>query len=64
MASIREHVILDAPADSVWNLVGNPGAIAEWAPGIAACTIVGDRRSLTLTQGGIVEEEIVTSDPV
>lgn len=62
MASIRQHVVLKAPVEVVWQMVGDPAAITEWAPSIASCEMQGTTRILTLDRGGTVEEDIVTLD--
>lgn len=64
MKSIRQHIWLAETAETVWALVGDPAAIAQWAPGIQSCTIDGSSRVLVLKRGGNVTEEIVTVDAV
>lgn len=52
------------PADEVWALVGDPGRIAEWFPGIVGCTVEGDSRVITTVSGLSMPEKIVTLDPL
>jgi hypothetical protein len=62
MVSIREHVWLNAPADVVWRMVGDPTAIQEWAPSVLSSSMQGWLRTLVLKRGGTVVEEIITLD--
>ena len=62
MASIRRHIVLNASPETVWEMVGDPSAITEWAPSIASCLMQGTKRILTLDRGGTVEEDIITLD--
>lgn len=68
MASIRREIRIDAPVDDVWPLVGDPGRIHHWFPGIVACTVehtdVGVVRTVTLGSGITLEEHVVTNDPI
>ncbi|MSO37814.1 MAG: SRPBCC family protein [Acidimicrobiia bacterium] len=61
MATIRHHVRIDAPADSVWALITDPVAITTWADGLDACTFDGTSRTIT-AMGTEIVEEIVTND--
>jgi uncharacterized protein YndB with AHSA1/START domain len=62
MATIREHLWLDASADTVWKLVGNPAAVHEWVPSLRSCRMDGSTRSCELARGGVVVEEILVVD--
>ncbi|TQL54535.1 SRPBCC family protein [Subtercola boreus] len=62
MVSIREHGWLASAAATVWEVVGSPSAITEWAPSIASAVMDGSLRTLTLKRGGEIVEEIVTLD--
>jgi hypothetical protein len=62
MATIRQHVGLSASADAVWELVGDPTAIQEWAPSVLSSSVHGSTRRLVLKRGGTVVEEILTLD--
>ena len=61
MATIRHHVRIDAPADTVWALITDPVAITTWADGLDACTFDGTSRTIT-AMGAEIVEEIVTND--
>ena len=63
MATIRDHAWLNGSAASVWQLVGDPLAIQEWAPSILSSSMQGSTRTLVLKRGGCVVEEIITLDP-
>jgi hypothetical protein len=62
MTSIRKHVWLNAFADEVWQIVGDPVAIQDWAPSILSSSMQNEIRTLTLKRGLIVVEEIITLD--
>lgn len=61
MGTVRRHAFIDAPADTVWSLVGEPGSLHEWFP-ITATKMEGSTRWITLANGLVFEEEIVTLD--
>ena len=71
MASIRRELIIDRPAGEVWGVMGDPGSLAAWFPGIASCDyeqssedgVIGVRRVTTRT-GLQLTEDIVTLDPL
>lgn len=62
--SVRRHVRINRPAEDVWALVGDPGRIQEWFPGIVASTIDGTTRVVTTGAGLPMPEEIVTNDAI
>ncbi|MFN7150720.1 MAG: SRPBCC family protein [Microthrixaceae bacterium] len=68
MASIRREIRIDAPVADVWPLVGDPGRIHQWFPGIVDCTVDetddGTVRTVTLGSGISLEEHVVTNDPI
>ncbi len=64
VASIRRSQHIDAPADRVWDLVGDPARIAEWFPGIVDAIVDGDERTITLGSGITLPERIITTDPI
>lgn len=68
MASIRREIRIDAPVGDVWPLVGDPGRIHHWFPGIVDCTVEdtddGIVRTVTLGSGIMLEEHVVTNDPI
>jgi uncharacterized membrane protein len=59
MAHIHETIEIDAPADEVWDLAGDPARISEWVPALADSTVEGDRRSCTTGEGAAIEERIL-----
>lgn len=63
-ASVRRQVRIARPADAVWAIVGDPGRIQEWFPGIDASTVDGTIRTVTTGSGIPMPEEIVTHDPL
>lgn len=68
MASIRRELRIDRSAAEVWPLIGDPGRIHEWFPGIVGCTVnetdEGVSRTVTLGTGIPLVEEVVTNDPI
>ena len=63
-ASVRRQVRIACPPDDVWALVGDPGRITEWFPGIDAVTVDGDTRTIVTGSGLPMPEQIVTCDPL
>lgn len=63
VGSVRRHVFVEAPAERVWELVGDPSRLHEWFP-ITDCRVEGDKRWITLASGLTFEEDIVTLDHV
>lgn len=62
--SVRRHRWVDAPAERVWAVAGDPARLAEWFPGVERATMEGSTRSVTLIGGTSVTEEILTLDPL
>jgi hypothetical protein len=50
--------------DDVWAIVGDPGRIQEWFPGIASSTVDGTTRVIVTGAGIPMPEEILTNDPL
>ncbi|HET9691758.1 MAG TPA: SRPBCC family protein [Acidimicrobiales bacterium] len=63
-ASVRRQVRIRRPAGEVWEMVGDPGRIAEWFPGIVSAVVEGRTRTIVARSGVAMPEEIVTLDPV
>lgn len=59
MAHVHETITIDADADTVWDIAGDPARIAEWLPALATSSAEGDHRSCTLQDGGELEERII-----
>ncbi len=64
MATVRHHVVIAADADAAWRLLGDSARLAEWFPGVLACTIEGTTRTVTLASGLRLPEELITVDPI
>lgn len=60
--TVRRHVRIARPADEVWSLIGDPGRIQEWFPGIVASAVDGTSRVITTASGIPMPEQIVTND--
>ncbi|MGH9045967.1 MAG: SRPBCC family protein [Acidimicrobiales bacterium] len=52
------------PAQEVWELVGDPGRVEEWFPGIISSSVTGDERVITDAAGHEISETIVTLNPL
>ena len=63
-ASVRRERCFTVGADAVWAAVSRPELLDLWFPGVVACHLVGDTRTVTLATGISLEETIVTSDPL
>lgn len=62
--TVRRQERIARPADEVWALVGDPGRIHEWFPGIESATVDGASRVIVTGSGIPMPEEIVTNDPL
>jgi uncharacterized protein YndB with AHSA1/START domain len=60
--SVRREVVIDAPADAAWWVVGRPELLHSWFPGVVDCRLDGDQRTVTLATGLTLVETIVTND--
>jgi len=63
MATLRSHITIDRPADQVWAVVSDAGAISTWFPMVQTSTASGEDRHCTLEGGVPLDEKIVTNDP-
>lgn len=70
VGTVRRYVFINAPAEDVWSLVGDPSRLGEWFP-ITACEVAPSddstivtpaKRWITLASGLRFEEDIVTLD--
>jgi hypothetical protein len=60
--------IIYAPADVIWQMIGDFGAACHYLTGVVNCTVVGEgvgaRRTLTSADGGVIVERLETLDIV
>jgi hypothetical protein len=63
-ASIRREVRIRCDADTVWSWVGAADRLPEWWPGITACTVDGDDRTITMGSGLPLPEQLLTVDAI
>jgi hypothetical protein len=61
--SARHAVRLDCGPEGVWALLGAPGRVHEWFPGIESCTVDGHHRVVVTASGLPMPEDLVTVDP-
>lgn len=57
---VDETVVIDAPAEKVWSVMGDFGSIADWNPAVTGATVSngnerGSHRTLTLPTGTVTE---------
>ena len=64
MASIRKEILIDAPAEHVWDAVRDVGAVHKrLGPGFLVDTVMdGDARVVTFANGLVARERIVDID--
>jgi carbon monoxide dehydrogenase subunit G len=63
-ASVRREVRIKCSADEAWSWVGAPERLAEWWPGITACTVNDDTRTIVLGSGLPMPEKLLTVDAI
>jgi hypothetical protein len=63
-ASVRREVTIGVGADEAWRVVGRPELLHTWFPGIVSCCVRGDQRTITLRTGLVLQETILTNDPL
>lgn len=61
-ASIRRELRIRGSADELWEWVGDPMRLPEWWPGITACVVEGERRTITMGSGLPMPEQLLTID--
>lgn len=69
MASVRREVIIERPADVVWQQIGgDPTAMARWFPGVVSASLEepgdGEIRRISTVRGFEIPEAIVLNDAV
>jgi hypothetical protein len=62
MASVRSHTYLARSADEVWKVVSDPVGLVAWFPNVVNVTLDGPVRTVEVTGGIQVQEEIVTNN--
>jgi hypothetical protein len=63
-ASVRRERVIQVPAEDAWAVVSRPDLLHLWFPGIVACTVEGDARTITLGTGMHLAETLLTNDPL
>jgi hypothetical protein len=64
VGTVRREIIIDRPADVVWDQIGDPAAIAHWFPGMVEAHVDGTSRVITAASGIPLPEQIVTNDSI
>jgi uncharacterized protein YndB with AHSA1/START domain len=64
MATVRKEMLIDAPADDVWDAVRDFGAVhVRLAPGfVTDAHVDGDTRIVTFVNGAVAREQLVAID--
>ncbi len=62
MTSFRSHVMIDRSPDDVWRVVRDPARVADWLPGVEACTVEGDVRRCRFGGRDVVEQILEIDD--
>ncbi len=61
--NVTESIVIAAGPDAVWEVAGDPAAIADWVPAIESSSMEGDVRTATFAGGGgDATERIVDHD--
>jgi carbon monoxide dehydrogenase subunit G len=55
MGQRTADIDIDKTPDEVWAVVSNFGGLADWMPGIDACTVEGDDRTISMLGIELVE---------
>ena len=61
--SVRRELEIAVPADAAWAVVTRADRLHLWFPGIVACEVDGDQRTIHLGTGIALGETILTNDP-
>ena len=64
LGSVRHSIVLDHSAQRVWDLIGNPAALASWIPDFTASSVEGDTRTITTNSGLTFTEALLVVDPI
>ncbi|HZE67284.1 MAG TPA: SRPBCC family protein [Sporichthyaceae bacterium] len=62
MATVRHHIRIDAPADKVWGVIRDAGSVADWFGPLSSSETTATGRVVTLGDGTVIDEDILTSD--
>ncbi|MHA4854576.1 SRPBCC family protein [Rhodococcus sp. MSC1_016] len=62
MATLRSHIVIDRDPDAVWSVIRDVANISQWFPAIVTSSGDSSRRTVTLEDGSVLEEDIVTLD--
>jgi carbon monoxide dehydrogenase subunit G len=61
--TVRREVEIAVPADVAWARVTQADQLHTWFPGIVACEVEGDQRTIHTGSGVALPETILTNDP-
>lgn len=63
-ASVRRERVIGVPAERAWAVISRPELLHLWFPGVDACSVDGDTRTITLGSGLSLPETLLTNDPL
>lgn len=56
MAELEQEITIARPPGDVWKTVGEFGGLEQWLPGVEACTVDGDKRTISMMGLDVVEQ--------
>lgn len=59
MAQVHESIVINAPAQNVWELAGDPERIHEWVPALTNLRASDGERTCTTADGQEVVERVL-----
>lgn len=62
MSNVTVVQPLNTTPAQAWSLIGDPATLASWHPAVADSRVEGDTRTLTLGDGALCTERIVSHD--
>lgn len=62
MATLRSHKLINCAPDAAWEVISDAAGISEWFPAIRSSVGDGKSRTVTLDNGTVLHENIVTCD--
>lgn len=64
MGTVEKSIEIQAPAEEVWQLIGNTGGISTWVPALSGSEVSDDGhvRSCTMQDGTKFYEDILKQD--
>ena len=64
LGSVRHAITVPNSVDQVWDIIGDPAALASWLPDFSVSTVDGVTRTITTASGLTFDEELLVVDPL